>query len=58
MENNYQDRIFVKNAELQVEKDSDKKAQLQRDLEVLHLRNDIQVLKNRIIQKLKNKRYD
>ena len=58
MENNYHDRIFVKNAELQVEKDPGKKAQLQRDLEILNLRKDIEALKNRIIQKLKNKWHD
>jgi|GEM_PF-6151166 len=48
MGNNYQDRIFVKNAELQVEKDATKRAQLQRDLEILNIRKQIEALKNKI----------
>ena len=48
MENNYQDRIYVKNAELQVEKDPNRRAQLQRDLEILQIRKQIETLKDKI----------
>lgn len=55
MENNYQDRIYLKNAEIQIEKDPNRKSQLQRDLEILNLRKQIEDLKIRIQSKLRNK---
>lgn len=48
MENNYEDRIFLKNAELKVEKDPNRRAQIQRDLEILNIRKQIETLKDKI----------
>lgn len=52
MENsNINDRIAVKNKEIEVEKNPIRKAEYQRDLEILNLRMQIDALKNKIKQK-------
>lgn len=55
MENNNIDgKIAIKNKEIQVEKDPNKKAQFQRELEILNLRKQIEILKSKIEYKRKN----
>jgi len=45
-------KIQLKIKQIQLEKDYDKKRKYQNDLEVLKLKKDIELLKNRIKQKL------
>lgn len=47
-------KIAVKNKEIQVETDPNKKARFQRELEILNLRKQIESLKNKIEFKKKN----
>ena len=52
MENiNLNDRIAVKSKEIQVEKDPIRKAEYQQQLEILNLRKQIDILRNKIEQK-------
>jgi hypothetical protein len=46
--NDIEGRIQIKNKEIQFEKEPNKKAELQRDLEILNLRKQIEALKDRI----------
>lgn len=45
-------KIQLKIKQIQLEKDNEKKRKYQNDLEVLKLKKDIELLKNRIKQKL------
>lgn len=47
-DNNIDAKIQVKNTQIQVEKDPNKRAEYQRDLEILNLRKQIEVLRNKI----------
>ena len=47
-EDNLEAKIAVKNKEIQVETDPNKKAQFQRDLEILNLRKQIEFLRDKI----------
>lgn len=47
-ENNLDGRIAIKQKEIQVERDPNKKRELNRDLEILNLRRQIEQLKNKI----------
>lgn len=50
-ENNLEGRIAIKQKEAQVEQDPNRKAQLQRDLEILNLRKQIEYLRDKIKMK-------
>ena len=54
-ENNLDAKIAVKNKEIQVETDPNKKAEYQRDLEILNLRKQIEALRNKIEYKQRNR---
>lgn len=54
-ENNIEGRIQIKNKEIQFEKDPNKKAELQRDLEILNLRKQIEALRDKIELKKRNR---
>lgn len=47
-ENNLDSRIAVKQKEIQVERDPNKKRELQSDLEILNLRKQIEMLRDKI----------
>lgn len=47
-----QNRISLKTKQIQLERDYEKKRKYQVELEVLNLKKDIELLKNRIKQKL------
>lgn len=47
-ENNLDGRIAIKQKEIQVERDPNKKRQLQNDLEILNLRKQIERLRDKI----------
>jgi hypothetical protein len=54
-ENNIDGRIQIKKSEIQYETDPNKKAELQRDLEILNLRKQIETLKDKIEFKRRNR---
>lgn len=54
-ENDIEGRIQIKNKEIQFETDPNKKAELQRDLEILNLRKQIETLKDKIDFKRRNR---
>jgi hypothetical protein len=54
-ENNIDAKISVKTTQLQVEKNPIKLAEYQRDLEILNLRKQIQVLRDKIEFKQRNR---
>lgn len=55
VENSIDGRIQIKNKEIQFETDPNKKAKLQRDLEILNLRKQIEALRNKIEFKQRNR---
>lgn len=50
-----QNKIQLKNKQIQLEKNYEKKRKYQRELEILNLKKEIELLKNRIKQKLSQK---
>lgn len=54
-ENDIEGRIQIKNLEIQNERNPIKKAELQRDLEILNLRKQIEALKDKIDFKRRNR---
>lgn len=54
-ENNLDAKIAVKNKEIQVEKDQNKRAEYQRDLEILNLRKQIEAIRVQIKLKQQNR---
>lgn len=54
-EKSISDRIILKQKELQIERNPNKKQELQRDLEILNLRKQIEDLRNKIEYKQRNR---